>query len=415
MKNLLLPLCFLPVLLIAQKVVYYPNGQLFIDQKFQAQDFHTENNELHFGKPKQFDEQVDLRGKYVTPPFSETHNHSIDGAFMLPGKIKTFLKQGIFYYKNPNSIPLLSDPIRDRLNLPTSLDVQFANGGWTGTGGHPVPLYRRLWNNGLYWSFPGQEVDSVMHQQAHWVADTRAEVDVQWETYLAQNPDFTKIYVLHSEEYDPTVADTLDGSEGLPPELVAYVVQKAHATGRRVSAHVETAADFRLAVEAGVDEINHLPGYGSVGEPGEKVLTPELAQLAADSGVVIVATYGLTDMFYAERPDTSKTNPIKRLQRHNLATLRAAGIYPTVGSDNYMSTAQSEFYYLAAFQLYTPAELLWMWTEHSAQTIFPKRKIGALREGYEASFLSFDSNPLDDLEVLKQPELRVKEGKVLAE
>lgn len=413
MRNQLLLLLLLPAFLRAQETVYYPNGYLFIDQEFRKQDFYTTGNELHFGQPTRHDRRVDLVGKYVTPPFSETHNHSIDGAFMLPGKVKTFLDQGIFYYKNPNSVPATTDPIRDRINLPTSLDVRFANGGWTGTGGHPVPLYRQLWNNGLYWNFPGQPRDSALHQQAHWVADTRAEVDAQWSAYLAQNPDFTKVYVLHTEAYDPMVADTLDGSNGLPPDLVAYVVAKAHAAGRRVSAHVESAADFRVAVAAGVDEINHLPGYGSVGEPGEKVLTPELAQLAADSNVTLVATYGLTDLFYADRPDTSKTNPIKRLQRQNLATLRAAGLYPTVGSDNYMSTSRSEFYYLAAFELYTPAELLWMWTEHSARTIFPTRKIGALRAGYEASFLTFPGNPLEDLDLLKTPELRVKEGVAL--
>ena len=39
------------------------------------------------------------------------------------------------------------------------------------------------------------------------------------------------------------------------------IVDKAHAAGLRVSAHVDTVTDYRIALKAGVDEMAHLPGY----------------------------------------------------------------------------------------------------------------------------------------------------------
>ena len=50
-----------------------------------------------------------------------------------------------------------------------------------------------------------------------------------------------------------------------------------------------------------------------------------------------------------------------------------------------------------------------MWTE-TAQAIFPGRKIGVLSEGYEASFLALQANPLDDLENVRNIKLRFKQG-----
>ncbi len=55
-----------------------------------------------------------------------------------------------------------------------------------------------------------------------------------------------------------------------------------------------------------------------------------------------------------------------------------------------------------------------MWCENSAMTTFPNRKIGLLKEGYEASFLVMDSNPLIDIrDINKKIILKVKQGMIL--
>jgi imidazolonepropionase-like amidohydrolase len=42
--------------------------------------------------------------------------------------------------------------------------------------------------------------------------------------------------------------------------------------------------------------------------------------------------------------------------------------------------------------------------------IFPQRRIGLLREGYEASFLAFEGNPLDDWRNIRRIRPRFKQG-----
>ena len=58
-------------------------------------------------------------------------------------------------------------------------------------------------------------------------------------------------------------------------------------------------------------------------------------------------------------------------------------------------------------------ELLRIWTETTARTIFPARQLGRLQPGYEASFLSLAGNPLVDFLNVQQIQLRVKQGELL--
>ena len=60
-----------------------------------------------------------------------------------------------------------------------------------------------------------------------------------------------------------------------------------------------------------------------------------------------------------------------------------------------------------------PVELLRALCRHGAETIFPGRKIGRLEDGYEASFLVLNGNPLEDFTRIRDIRLRVKQGHVL--
>jgi hypothetical protein len=73
---------------------------------------------------------------------------------------------------------------------------------------------------------------------------------------------------------------------------VPQIVARAHQDGLRVSAHVETAVDFRHAMQAGVDEFTHLPGwFAHTPEQADQArLTEDDAQCAAQHGVFVVTT-----------------------------------------------------------------------------------------------------------------------------
>jgi imidazolonepropionase-like amidohydrolase len=223
-----------------------------------------------------------------------------------------------------------------------------------------------------------------------------------------------KTYLLHSDEYEARRdADVPLGMKGLSPEVYTLVVREAQSRGLRVSTHIESAADFRTAVAAGVDEINHLPGYyWSEGKDAQTYrLTPQDAQAAAAAGVVVVTTTGVSPQFY--KAGSPELAALQALQVENLRTLHDAGVTLSIGSDNYMGTARNEVDNLIAIGAFTPSELLDLWVGTAKASVFPDRALSCLKPGCEASFLAMQADPSQDLAALKALSLRVKSGVTL--
>ncbi|HYH09117.1 MAG TPA: hypothetical protein VEK11_18860, partial [Thermoanaerobaculia bacterium] len=63
--------------------------------------------------------------------------------------------------------------------------------------------------------------------------------------------------------------------------------------------------------------------------------------------------------------------------------------------------------------IFSDAELLDLWSRVTPRAIFPKRKIGCLDDGCEASFLALEGDPLLDFAHTGRIRLRVKDGKLL--
>ena len=57
--------------------------------------------------------------------------------------------------------------------------------------------------------------------------------------------------------------------------------------------------------------------------------------------------------------------------------------------------------------------LLKIWCETTAGTIFRTRKIGSLKQGYEANFIVLGGNPLEKFAHVQDVQARVKGGRVL--
>ena len=74
----------------------------------------------------------------------------------------------------------------------------------------------------------------------------------------------------------------------------------------------------------------------------------------------------------------------------------------------------NEFKLVHGLKVFSNMELLKMWTENATKTTFPYRKVAKLEEGFEASFLVLNENPLEDLsDVNKKIVLKVKQGVIL--
>ena len=415
MKKLFLFVILLSTSLsLEAQLIKLTNGQWFNGETFVVKDMWIEGEYFLDPKGRKADSIIDLQQQYVVPPFCEAHNHSIDQAWGLPFKIKNYLSKGIFYYKNPNSIPLLTRPILKQLNHPQSLDVVFANGGLTGTDGHPKKLYERLWNNGMSFSFMGK-TKKVLKNQAYWIIDTEEDLEAQWDSILKGEPDFIKIYLLFSDDYEKRKDDTtLIGAKGLNPAVAKKIVDKAHEYHLRVSVHVETAIDFQHAVAIGVDEINHLPSYSVPWAKGDfsYLITKEDAQMAAEKNISVIGTYSLMPKISGRRPQEAQ-DKARETQIANLSTLKEAGVNIAIGCDDYMGTSMDEAMYIAGMGIFSNVEMLNMFTIQSIQTIFPDKKLGKLEEAYRADFLVLTNNPLEDFEHIEEISWMVKQGKRL--
>jgi imidazolonepropionase-like amidohydrolase len=249
-----------------------------------------------------------------------------------------------------------------------------------------------------------------------WIIHDRKDLEAKWAGILASNPDFIKVILAYSDQYDRRLADsTTFNWRGIDPRLLPEIVKRAHATGRRVMAHVETAADFRNALHAGVDEIGHIPGFrgneqGQLPNLKPYTLTDSDAAEAARRGTFVVTTLG----GIVGVPDTALRKKADAFFAENLRMLRKHKVRVIIGSDSYRTTSQPEALYLSTLRVYSNAELLRMWSEATPRAIFPGRRIGRLVPGYEASFIVLASDPLSDFANVKTIALLVKQGNVLS-
>jgi predicted amidohydrolase YtcJ len=361
-------------------------------------------------KPRTVDEVIDLKGGYVVPPFADAHNHYISGPFNIDKILLQYLQAGIFYAKNPSSIARDTNQIRDKINGPDRIDVVFSNGPLAAPGGHPVALYEKHLNKVKK---PGP--DGTFENLAYFIIDSENDLQKKWPAIMADHPDFIKTNLLYSEEYEKRRDDpAYYGIRGMNPRLLPLIVARAHENHLRVSCHIETAADFRNAIAAGVDEINHMPGYYPefVRARAEWFrITEQDAALAARKGVVVVTT---TYVSVAEIKNPDELKRAQEIQARNLRLLHKAGVKIAVGPDVHGATSLEEVMNLYGLKVFDNLTLLKMWCETTAGTIFPNRKIGRLKEGYEASFLVLGGNPIDNCESVKDIRVRFKQGNFLS-
>jgi imidazolonepropionase-like amidohydrolase len=391
----------------------YVNGRWFDGARFvEGSMYSTASGELTNRRPRGQVREIDLQGGYVVPAYGDAHHHGIDGEAGLDAEIAAFLRDGIFYVKNPNVIPdLLTPAVRARINRPDSIDVVFANGGITATGGHPGPLHDRLADQGV---FPGLRREH-MPERAYFAIDDLGDLATTWPKVLAGRPDFIKVFLNGRARL--AQSGKAGGAAGASPEVVRALVRRAHRAGLRVTAHVDTGDDFAAAVQAGVDELGHMPAYNPTGAaPMDAFLiTDDAAAEAARRGVVVTPTAGVAARLGGGRWSEAQKAAVVDVHRRNLETLRRHRVTLAIGSDGISGeapfvTARSEIEYLAANRLTSPLELLRMWAVNTPKTIHPDRKVGELRPGYRADFLVLEGDPLVDVANLHRVRLRIKAG-----
>ena len=129
------------------------------------------------------------------------------------------------------------------------------------------------------------------------------------------------------------------------------------------------------------------------------------ARLAAKRGTVVITTMS---------PSTRAPAPllplIRAVQSASLRTLIDSGVALAIGSDNVGDSSVLEAEHLQSLGVVDELALLKLWAEDTPRSIFPQRRIGFLRDGYESSFLALEGNPLEDWRNIRRIKLRFKQG-----
>jgi imidazolonepropionase-like amidohydrolase len=428
----------LPLFSQADEVIALTNGRWFDGKSFQPRTTFSVNGTLSFTEPARIDRVIDLSGAWVVPPFAEAHNHNIDGAVeeRSLAAIRKYVADGVLYVKIQGNYPL-NDQQRGRLpiNRPGAPDVSFAQAFITATGGHPSVLHEEiLLPQGYYPGIAKEE----LRDKVYITIDTEDQLAAKWPRILALRPDFIKTNLWYSDEFERRRNDpAFAGRRALDPRVLQRIVERAHAGGLRVSVHIVNGADFRNAVNAGVDEIVHIPAAGAFpaveqriyqvatnaldeaairqiaadlarvdpADPSTLSLRREDARLAAQRGTVVVTT-----LSPSSRAPAPLLPLIRAVQSASVRTLIDSGVTLAIGSDNVSDSSVLEAEHLHSLGVVDTLGLLKLWAEDTPRSIFPQRQIGFLREGYEASFLALDGNPLEDWRNIRRIKLRFKQG-----
>ena len=195
----------------------------------------------------------------------------------------------------------------------------------------------------------------------------------------------------------------------------AAIVETAKLFGKKVSAHAHGADGIRLALEAGVDSIEH-----------GTMLDPETIDAFVDSGAYYVPTLSTVNG-YIERitnnPDSYEPDVRAKIEWRigitgkSLEILYAKGVKIAFGTDAGVSKHgrnADEFELMVKFGM-PPAEAIKAATINAADLLGLSAEVGTLEPGKSADLIAVKGDPLKDVKVLKKVDFVMVRGDVAKE
>jgi imidazolonepropionase-like amidohydrolase len=224
---------------------------------------------------------------------------------------------------------------------------------------------------------------------------------------LSYGTDWVKVYANTGG-----IRTTADGYIESPPnwtkEELAAVVSEAHSRGAKVAAHATSDTGARMAVDAGVDSIEH----------GTSI-RPELAREMARRGIFLSPT--LTVTAYVAEPRAREGRPIwaeiPKSQARSFENCRKAGVKIAFGTDaggfpwTELNQAQ-EFEHEVRLGM-SPLEAIRSATTVAAELLGTSGRAGAVEAGAWADLVAVTGDPLKDVSVLSRIDFVMKNGEVV--
>ena len=267
-------------------------------------------------------------------------------------------------------------------------------------------LSPRVLASNMALSVPGGHMAGSLAYEAHTAEEAAAYV----EKIAAERADLIKLMVTGGVLDAEVVGEP--GVLRMRPELVKAACEKAHSLGMKVAAHVESPEGVRVALENGVDTIEH--GAKPDGEIMELFRQKGAFQIATISPAL---PYALFDRSVSHATCEQQENG-KVVFEGIVALARAClenGIPVGLGTDTGcpFTTHYDMWRELCYFVKYcgvTPAFALHSATLLNAQLAGIGQLTGSVEKGKAADLIVCSANPLEDLTALRKLDMVVKEG-----
>lgn len=205
------------------------------------------------------------------------------------------------------------------------------------------------------------------------------------------------------------------GELKMPPEMVRAICEKAHADGYLVAAHVESPEGVRVALENGVDSIEH----------GAK-LSEDMIKLFKERDAFLCTTispalpYALFDRSITNATEVEQYNGNVVFEGIvDCAKAALANDIPVVlGNDVGCPWITQydfwrELYYFHKYVGVSNSFAIYTATKRSAELAGIGDLTGSIEKGKFADLIVTAKNPLEDLKVLRNLEMVVTKGKVI--
>ena len=361
-------------------------------------------------------ELIDLTGKYLCPGLINLHVH-------LPGS-------GYPSKKQKDNRPLVkfvkSNFIGNKVGeilTKTYAEVNLLSGATTirsvGGVGHFDALVRDNINKGKYLgsrivccneavTVAGGHMEGTVSYGAKDIPDMVRHIEKQVE----DGADWIKIMI---------TGGVLDAKKkGEPGEMkmnaaeVKACTEAAHRLGKKVCAHVESPEGVVVAVENGVDSIEH----------GAEV-TPEIIQTLKKNNGVVVCTLspaipccyfdcGFPDPDMAVANGMALKDGIVQCAKECLSNGVKLGMGTDAGcpyTTHYDLWRELEYFhhYLGI----TREKSLYMATLNNAEILGLDNEIGSIEPGKSADFIVSSKNPLDNFDALRELDMVSLKGKII--
>lgn len=201
----------------------------------------------------------------------------------------------------------------------------------------------------------------------------------------------------------------------MTPEEINAVVDASHRFGAKVAAHSGSSEATNIAIDAGIDSIEH--GY-FLDRPTLKKMKAHGTWLVPTIVVSQPATASFFEkigspQWYLDRRDSAGKDHWKMLQtaiEENVNIALGTDQLPNEPNDGTTATAREAQYYVEAGM--TNLQALRSATIEAARMLGAQDEIGSIEVGKYADIVALASDPTDDIKALRKIQLVMKGGEV---